>query len=118
MLVNSANKRARFIVSKAGQKALLISAQSYLSRLSDSARAEAFAILDELVDNWEAVTILTFAGIGISSTIGDVAMTTKLPMFIEKKMVIPVVASIIVLLLTGSMYRKAQKRRANARLDN
>lgn len=102
----------RFGCGGMGRKALLRSAQAYLKTLAKSARDEAIGITNEVKEHWEAATLMSLAGIGTSSMVGESVMRVRFPGFIEKRMVVPVLATIVVIVLTKRMRRKAQKRKA------
>ena len=102
----------RFGFGRVGRKALLRAAQAYLKTMTKSARDEAISLAKEVKEHWEAATLLNLAGIGGGAVIGGAVMRLRFPGFIEKKMVVPVLAAIIVIVLTKRMRRKAQKRKA------
>lgn len=105
-------RTVKFGCSRGGRKAILRMAQMYLKTLVKSARDEACEIAKEVKEHWEATTLMSLAGIGASSVIGENVMRAKFPGFIEKKMIVPALATIIVIVLTKRMRRKAQKRKA------
>ncbi|RLG45560.1 MAG: hypothetical protein DRN81_01190 [Thermoproteota archaeon] len=74
--------------------------------LAKIAMNEAKKILKDILDNWEAAAILTFASIGLTYIISQLPLKINLPAFIEITMVAGVISVLIILFLVFLIERK------------
>lgn len=70
---------------------------------------EAKGIWKDVIDNWEAATILSLATIGLTFLIGELPNFTWVPAFIEAPMVIPVISVLIIMLLVVLLENKIKE---------
>jgi len=65
----------------------------------------------DIHDNWEAGSILMLASIGMSFLLGRFTMKVPVPVFIEKRMVAPVLATGIVRMIARHGEKRYNRKR-------
>lgn len=91
------------------RKGVLRESWELLKSFSELVIYEAMEFVKYIIDNWESCTILTLASIGLSYAIGELPAWITLPAFIETTMVVPIIAILLITLLTFSLKNKAAK---------
>lgn len=94
------------------KKAACNATKAYAKSFAVGARDEAVDFVKEVKEHWEAATILSFAGIGASSVMGNIVMKVAIPKFIENKFVVPVLSTVVVIVLIKRIRRKTERRRS------
>ena len=79
---------------------------NWIKRVMMSALRAIKDLFVDVVKNAEAVAILTFASIGLTTVFAEIPFHYALPAFIDAPMIIPVIAVLTILLLITIMQKR------------